>query len=386
MIPAWENCIQSCDFRKWQLAFQTAAVCGILLFMLLLFESMDTKTKQLPYSRTINDSVTRRDFLKLSAAALLGYGFRDFPASGYLLQGHAPSFDLGRTVYSIRYYNRPSISSTEIGYYNTDSVVNILEETIGDPGNTKNPLWLRTDDGWIHGAYVQPVKNELNTPLKTIPANGLLVEVSVPYTQSYFDNKGSWKRGYRFYYKSTHWAYQVFSGINDVVWYKLLDDKKGGSFFVDARHLRPIKAEELTPISPGVPGKRIEVDLTRQYVAAYEGDRPVFVSRTATGVVEGTTPKGKYTVERKQPSSHMSAETEGDPFDLPGVPWVSYVFWNGVALHGTYWHNNYGVPQSHGCINLTPEDALWIYRWSEPYAPVEKDYVESDQGTPVTIF
>jgi len=59
----------------------------------------------------------------------------------------------------------------------------------------------------------------------------------------------------------------------------------------------------------------------------------------------------------------MASNLQGNEFDLPGVPWVCYISWTGVSFHGTYWHNNYGTPQSHGCINLTPEAAKWIYRW-----------------------
>ena len=317
---------------------------------------------------------------------MLGYGFRDYPAVGSFFQGRPPSFELGRSIYSVRYFDRPSFGASELGYYITDKVVNILEETIGDPGTTKNPMWLRTEDGWIHGAYIQPVQNKLNDPVGEIPPGGILVEVTVPYTQAYFSDKNTWKRGYRFYYKSTHWAHHVFSGVNNLVWYKLLDDRNGGYFFAEARHLRPVNPEDLTPISPGVPGKRIEVDLTRQYVTAYEGNKPVFVTRTATGYFEGDTPIGDFIIERKQPSRHMATEAGGDPFDLPGVPWVCYISWTGVSLHGTYWHNNYGVPQSHGCINLKPEAALWIYRWSEPTVPLSEDYVETEHGTKVTIY
>jgi lipoprotein-anchoring transpeptidase ErfK/SrfK len=72
-------------------------------------------------------------------------------------------------------------------------------------------------------------------------------------------------------------------------------------------------------------------------------------------------------------------------FDLPGVPWVSYFTSNGVAFHGTYWHNDFGVPHSHGCINLTPEAAKWVYLWTTPAVP-PKEYVYSDNhGTRVII-
>ncbi len=86
----------------------------------------------------------------------------------------------------------------------------------------------------------------------------------------------------------------------------------------------------------------------------------------------------------------MAAELDTDFFDLPGVPWVCYILWTGVSLHGTYWHHNYGTPQSHGCINLTPEAAKWIYRWTDPYVPFDEDFVQTDKilrnGTPVIVY
>jgi lipoprotein-anchoring transpeptidase ErfK/SrfK len=109
------------------------------------------------------------------------------------------------------------------------------------------------------------------------------------------------------------------------------------------------------------------------------------VARTSTGAVEGSTPQGEFIVERKQPSRHMAA-TEGNGYDLPGVPWVCFIHWNGVSLHGTYWHNNYGNVMSHGCINLTPEAAKWFFRWTVPVVAAGDDYEESESGTRVIVF
>lgn len=330
--------------------------------------------------------ITRRDFLKLSGATALGFAFRDFPPGGNPATKRGPSFRLGRTVYSLRYYQEPSTLSRELGYYISDTVVNINEQEYGNPGQTRNPLWLRTDDGWLHSAYVQPVQNHLNQPVMDVPHGGMLCEVTVPYTQSWQSEKGVWKRGYRYYYCSTHWVTYAFTGANNQIWYEVLDDDNRGYFHVQAEHLRPITADELSPISPGALDKRIEVDLTKQRIVAYEGKHPVYAARTATGYFPGDTPIGEYRIERKQPSRHMSSNLEGNEFDLPGVPWVCYISWTGVSLHGTYWHNNYGTPQSHGCINLTPEAAKWIYRWTEPSVPVGEDYIETDLGTRVVVF
>ena len=330
--------------------------------------------------------LTRRDFLKLSGMAAAGFGFRDFPPGGDPGSKRPPSFSLGRTVYSLRYYERPSFSSRELGYYVTDTVIHIYEERTGDPKPAHNPIWLRTDDGWVHSAYVQPVRDILNVPVSKVPAGGMLVEVTVPYTQAWRIKDNEWKRAYRFYYCSTYWATYVFTGTTGIVWYQIIDDRSSDVYAVQAEHLRPVTAYELAPISEQVLDKHIEVDLDRQRLIAYEGSKPVFSTRIATGYFEGDTPQGEFRVERKQPSRHMSSNLEGNAFDLPGVPWVCYISWTGVSIHGTYWHHNYGTPQSHGCINLLPEAAKWIYRWSEPQVPVDDDYVESENGTRVMVF
>jgi lipoprotein-anchoring transpeptidase ErfK/SrfK len=336
----------------------------------------------------MSSNLTRRDFLKLTALSAAGLGFRKFPPGGDPDIQRFPSYELGRAIYSLRYYEQPSLASRETGFYITDAVFNVREERIGDPEPKHNPIWLHTDDGWLHSAYVQPVRNELNIPQMKVPSKGMLVEVTVPYTQSWRIKDGIWKRAYRFYYASTYWAYYAFEGVTGEIWYQLIDDRSEEVYVVKAEHLRPVTAVELTPISQGTPDKRIDVDLERQRLIAYEGRRPVFTTRIATGYFEGNTPRGEYKVERKQPSRHMATSMEGNgtPFDLPGVPWVSYISWTGVSIHGTYWHHNYGTPQSHGCINLPPEAAKWVYRWSEPFAPVEDNYVESDSGTRVVVF
>lgn len=333
-----------------------------------------------------NSSLNRREFLKLAALSMAGLAFRDFPPGNDPYNKGAPTFTLGRTIYSLRYYDRPSVQGKELGFYVSDTVIHILEQALGDPEPVHNPIWLRTEDGWLHSAYVQPVRDELNEPLLTIPSGGLLMEVTVPFTQVYLPSERGWQRKHRLYYASTHWVHYAFKLDTGDIWYQVYDDRAKTHFVAKGEHFRPITAEELTQISPGVPGKRIEVDLKRQRIIAYEGSQPVFTARTATGYFPGDTPQGEYRIERKQPTRHMASDLEGNEFDLPGVPWVCYISWTGVSLHGTYWHNNYGTPQSHGCINLSPEAAKWIYRWTDPFVPVNEDFVASDQGTRVIVY
>jgi lipoprotein-anchoring transpeptidase ErfK/SrfK len=239
----------------------------------------------------------------------------------------------------------------------------------------------------LQSAYVQPVEDHLNEPVLDLPPNGMLVECTVPVSQAYEITKDNrWKPKYRFYYKTTHWVKYAFVGANNVVWYQIIDDRYGGYYMAQGIHFRPVTEADVAPISPGIPDKRIEINLGKQWLIAYEGDKPVFTTRTATGSFPGNTPIGEHRVERKQASRHMANDFDGDDFDLPGVPWVCYISWTGVSLHGTYWHNNFGRPQSHGCINLTPKAANWVFRWTEPAVPLNVERLESDQGTRVIVY
>ncbi len=124
--------------------------------------------------------------------------------------------------------------------------------------------------------------------------------------------------------------------------------------------------------------KRIEIHLPEQIVIAYEGNQAVFMARTSTGArfIDGDyrTPPGTYITNRKRPSRHMAAGDRAAPnsYDLPGVPWVCYLMDNGISFHGTYWHNNFGRPRSHGCINLSIPDSRWVYRWTYPPVPYKR--------------
>jgi hypothetical protein len=82
----------------------------------------------------------------------------------------------------------------------------------------------------------------------------------------------------------------------------------------------------------------------------------------------------------------VGGESDAAMYDLSGVPWDTYVTENGVALHGTFWHNDFGAPRSHGCVNLTPQDAKRIYRWTLPTVPPGERYLyQPGQGTSVHI-
>ena len=113
--------------------------------------------------------------------------------------------------------------------------------------------------------------------------------------------------------------------------------------------------------------KRIVVDLSDQMIYAYEGDKQFMATKVSTGERQTPTPLGTFTIYKKMPSRYMQGPIPGVtdvPFDLPGVSWDMYFTEDGAAIHGTYWHNNYGTTQSDGCVNMPPELAKILYAWA----------------------
>jgi hypothetical protein len=157
----------------------------------------------------MNRELSRREFIKLTGSAALGLTIPQYPPGGnpYLT---TPLLKLGRAVRSLHYYEKPEYSSAELGFYNTDAVFKILEEKMGDTKYEENPIWVRSEDGWLNSTYIQPVRSEKNKPVMDIPANGMLAEVTVPYTQSWSMDGVRRKRAYRYYYSSTHWVYNAY--------------------------------------------------------------------------------------------------------------------------------------------------------------------------------
>lgn len=282
---------------------------------------------------------------------------------------------------------------------NRDTLLPLLKREVTDEGPLHNPLWYRVPDGYAHSGKIQQVKWNIQAPWRDIPETGALFEVSVPYTRSFRKADPESDPLYRLYYQSIAWVEALVTGADGRLWYQLLDDLLKVNYFVRAEHLRRIKPDELQPLSPGVPAvaKRLDVSLANQELMAFEHDRMVFRTRIASGVQDSrprpngiptATPQGWFYITQKMPlrhmgNGHLTANLEA--YELPGVPWVSYFHKTGVAFHGTYWHCDYGRPQSHGCINMRPEEAKWLFRWSTPV--IEADVIlETGHGTSVYIY
>lgn len=159
--------------------------------------------------------------------------------------------------------------------------------------------------------------------------------------------------------------------------------KLGGTSYVETRDGHWVRDEQLVREDgfsrlPGwAKGKRtwIHVSISKQTLVAYEGERAVYVTLVSTGAdgvgppeTTRSTVRGQFVVHTKHVSARMSSDEAGDEYDLREVPYVQY-FHEGYALHAAYWHDGFGTPRSHGCINLSPRDARWLFHWTEPAVP-----------------
>jgi hypothetical protein len=121
--------------------------------------------------------------------------------------------------------------------------------------------------------------------------------------------------------------------------------------------------------------RRIEINLTKQWLYAYEDEVPVYDAPVTTGRNGFNTPAGNFAVYDKLTNQTMSGSAGGETWYVPNVPWVMYIS-GGVALHGTYWHNLFGSGNrlSHGCVNLPIDDAQWLYEWADVGTSVQVYY------------
>ncbi len=114
--------------------------------------------------------------------------------------------------------------------------------------------------------------------------------------------------------------------------------------------------------------KRIIVDRSEQMLYAYENDALFMEEPISTGLELTPTPRGLFAVYKKTPSRYMQGPLPGisdQYYDLPGVPWNLYFTYQGAVIHGAYWHDKFGEPWSHGCVNLPPDQARKLYQWAE---------------------
>lgn len=171
-------------------------------------------------------------------------------------------------------------------------------------------------------------------------------------------------------------------------WYKVVFDDEdvryperiGGNWYIaqtDAvSEFKDPGPQESQPGQAVSTQKYIVIKLAEQKLYAYDGDTLFLEEDVSTGVEPTVTAPGTFHIYKKTPSRYMQGPLPGisdEYYDLVGTPWDMYFTVDGAAIHGAYWHNNFGHPMSHGCINQPPENAKKLYYWADLGTPV---YVE----------
>jgi L,D-transpeptidase catalytic domain len=342
-------------------------------------------------------SLSRRDFLKLGGLSL---GSLAFSPSLDQLVGFDDSDLVRVATEKISVYRKPNDKSAIVSTWFRDELLRVYEEVVADEPII-NPVWYRVWGGFIHRAHLQRVKVVYNETLPVIAEDQMrLMEVTVPFTQPWRTSKAyGWQQlGFRLYFGSVHWAQAIEDGPTGDKWYRIYDEL-AGLYYINPLHVRPFEVEELAPINPALEhqDKKIEVNLTMQTLHAFEKGKEVFETNISSGIPNGPrgkdglstkTPQGTFNILEKNPAKHMgngNLFADADDYELPGVPWTSFFTAQGHAFHGTYWHQNFGSPMSHGCINMRTEEAKWLYHWAlpkhEPGRPTNRGI-----GTKVEIY
>jgi lipoprotein-anchoring transpeptidase ErfK/SrfK len=356
--------------------------------------------------------LSRRNFLKLTALGASSPLWPRIPeglewqSGGDLIdqwkEKYSPGARLGRVLATIPLRMRPDADSAEISKKYPDNLVEILREVVGrgPDYSPHNHRWFETPEGYLWAPYVFPMEFQTQTPLESIPGGKVWVEVSVPWVEGHVaPDAGSPvfpvqpNNPATMYYASIYPATKVVKDGDGRAWYFL--DELAAPMYARAEGLRVISADEIAPISPDVDDKLIVVTLNKnlQTLSALENGKEVYYAVISSGgkdseTGEWTTPVGEHPIWRKRLGMRMSGGTQETGYDLIGVGWTSLFSGHGEAVHSTYWHNDFGIPKSHGCINARPDDAKWLFRWTNPVVeyPLGDLIVGMPGGTRVKVI
>lgn len=375
--------------------------------------------------------LSRREFLKLSGLGLAGLSalafnrYKTFDFETLASPKRLPQFPnspiIGRVVdpgIDLRNIptNDPNLN-TSIASLGADTLLEWNREVVGNViGGLNNQRYVETPQGYVYSSVLQPTRNQPNTPVAEMPAGqpGFWAEVTVPYVDLAHEGAlwSPWIQDHivynfppRLYYGQVVWIDQI-RNINGFVEYRWNEDAGhgygGGAYgefyWADGAGLKVLTEQDVAPISPDVDpnDKRIDVDLDYQTLSCYEGGTEVYFCRISSGLKalfdpttgeinnKLATPVGNLLTHWKIVSLNMTAGTFQSGYSTPAVPWSTMVSGDGIAIHGAFWHNAFGEKRSHGCINVTPEDAKWVFRWTTPYVSLAQSEIRvslPDHGT-----
>ncbi len=375
----------------------------------------------------MKQTLSRRDFLKLTGVGLGALAFKpykifdfeylaspkplpQFPASEIIGRVLEPGIDLRNKP-----TNDPNLN-TSIAKLPADTLVEWGRQVNGNViGGLTNQRYVEIPQGYIYASVLQPTRNRPNAPLQAMPAgqSGFWAEVTVPYVDLTHDGvvASPWLQDHilynfppRLYYDQVVWIDQIRT-TNGFVEYRWNEGGGGHGYgygaynefyWGDGAAFKILTEADVAPISPNIDpnDKRIEVDLDYQTLACYEGNSEIYFCRIssglpydpATGALSDklATPVGNLLTHWKIVSLNMTAGGFQSGYSTPAVPWSTMISGDGIAIHGAFWHNAFGEKRSHGCINVTPEDAKWIFRWTTPYVSLAQSEARvslPDHGT-----
>jgi hypothetical protein len=342
------------------------------------------------------DGMNRREFLKRTSATLAWLALPrvpvhalapDEPEDRAILQ--APPASLGRIAtwwrQSVR--SEPSQESELVAWKTRDQIIPLHAALVGEAPWPRNPTWYQTDEGFIHSGYVQPVEDTPNNDVVIEGKPGFWVRVCVPIAEARWQPNASWV-SYKLYYGTVYRVVETVTDEERHWWYRLQD---GVTYapgpYVPAWSMCRILPEETAPISPGRSDKWIQIGLEAQMLTCFEGEKAVFSTPVSSGAAGTRTPRGEHYVLRKRYTRRMTGGSEDDYYDLPGIAFPTYFTQAGHAVHGTYWHNDFVRPHSHGCVNVSNQAAQWVFRWTDPvvpYSDYERDS-DSEEGTRIVV-
>jgi len=368
---------------------------------------------------------SRRDFLKVAGLGLGAMAFRPFKIGTFYDKLYSskrlPQFPaseiIGRMTGMTDVHSRPSnnpLEATVSGVLYDDNLIEWGREVLGTAVGLTNQKYLETPQGYVWASRVQPTRNLPNTPITEMPAgsSGFWAEVTVPYidltlegavVSTWLQSLISYNFPPRVYYGQVIWIDQIRqnNGFTEYRWNEAPGRGYGPGdiFWLDGAGVKVLTEEDVAPISPDVDPneKKIVASLTYQTLSCFEGNTEVFFCRISSGAIfdaYGTatdsyaTPVGDLNTHWKILSLNMSGGGSASGYSTPAVPWDTVISGEGIAIHGAFWHNDFGERRSHGCINVRPQDAKWIFRWTTPYislAQTEARLTWPDHGTTVSV-
>jgi hypothetical protein len=362
---------------------------------------------------SLKSSLSRRDFLKLAGLGMGAMALRPF-SRVLPLDPFPTDKRLGRVLRMTEVRSKPHELAAVVKTVYEDAIVEWNRDVVGTAMGYESYSrhWVETPEGYIFAPYLQPVRSLPNEPLQALPdgKRGFWAEVTVPYVDYVLekDPASSLTKHLkeanlpmRLYYSQALWCDQIkVSEKTGNLIYRLSEPFSGYDvFWVEGAAMRPLTEDDISPINPDVDPKekKVVVDLTDQMLSCFEGSREVYFCRCSTGgrwdqygnaVDAWSTPEGEHWTWRKAISIHMAGGTVSTSgWDTPAITWTTLFSGTGVAIHSAFWHNDFGTPRSHGCVNVTPEDSKWIFRWSLPQVPMDPGDVQvsGDVGTHVIV-